>query len=184
MPEPTHEEAIEALTKIRQAVAFSDLAARIHFDLSMEAKKARRVAISAANHAIAEARSQTRPLPLFDDRDGVTPTKGKKGPKTPARSAPAPEPEPVKAPEPEPVKAPDFGSISIADLVLPEEVAAALEAFGFVSFDTILAFHKTGVDWTNVGGIDRAGAARLEAAINQVLLGQIPASSDSEGKAA
>ena len=176
MPEPTHEEAIEALTKIRQAVAFSDLAARIHFDLSMEAKKARRVAISAANHAIAEARSQTRPLPLFDDRDGVTPTKGKKGPKTPARSAPAPEPEPVKAP--------DFGSISIADLVLPEEVAAALEAFGFVSFDTILAFHKTGVDWTNVGGIDRAGAARLEAAINQVLLGQIPASSDSEGKAA
>ena len=179
--EPSHDEALLALSTIRKAQTLSDQAARVYFELKCEAKEAKIIAQFAEVNARNVARAQTRELPLFDERDGITPPpdpsaaetiagKIRKGKQvTPDESSRQPLP---------------IDTMPVSDLPLPPEVHVALAEFGFKTMASLIAWYRRGISFDQIPGIDSVGAERLETAVAPHLGGGDPESESDEGRAA
>ena len=167
--EPSHDEALDALAKIRKAFDFADLCEAKHAEAKREAAELKVVVKGAIAHARGIARAITRPLPLFDEKDGMNapgdnapagtgtrapPASGIFGPLLPRKSKKSEPTEPASEPQARP-----HDDVWVTVLVLPEEVHKALADFGFKQMKTLLGFHRGGCDWTNIPGIDEAGAS-------------------------
>jgi hypothetical protein len=178
LPEPSHDEAVSALTKIRQAYDLADIAQSIAFRAKCDAKVTKTIAEIAASHAHGVARMMTRPLPLFDRADGITPEPESKpkGRGKGARAEPAPAPEPSLPPLP-------WEDTLASELPIPEEAIDALKAFRITTVGLMIKFMRAGCDWAIVPGMDPQAAARIDSALI-AFLGRNRAGDDQEGKAA
>jgi hypothetical protein len=178
VPEPSHDEAVDALLKIRQASDLADIAERIAFNAKCEAKSTKLVAEIAASNARCVARAQSRPLPLFDQADGITPD----APRPKGRGKSKTDPEP--APAPEPVVQPlPWEDTLVSELPIPEEAVDALKSFRIVTVGLMVKFMKAGCDWAIIPGMDPGAAARIDSALID-FLDRNRARDGEEGKAA
>lgn len=169
---PSHDEALEALAKIRAAVRAADLADLVAWKAKLAYKEAKKAAEHFGHLARDTSRAMTRPLPLFDEADGMTPGEVPNEPRADvAGSLPPPAKKSRKDVAKEAINAQfapgRFGQHTpISELTIPEEVADALKAMGFSTVGMLLAFRDNDCAWTIVPGIDEAGAARLDRALS------------------
>lgn len=160
MPELSHDEAVDALMKIRQASDLADIAEGIAFRAKCDAKAAKATAEIARRHAREIARMMTRPLPLFDRADGMTsdPKPAKKGRGKAAEPAPVEPSEPATKPLP-------WEDTPVAELTIPAEAIDALQAFGIRTAGLMVKFMKAGCDWAIVPGMGPSAAGRIDPAL-------------------